>query len=164
MRPQLANEDPAALSLLGMLRRRTAVAAARRHDRAATVDLIGRAQRAADLRGRDANYWQTGFGPTNVELHRISTYLDLGDVDYVVPGPAVTPAGLPAERRVSHMIGVARALSLAAHDEDATRLLLEAAELAGAQSISPAMRMPIQRSRRPSRSTARCVSTATPRP
>jgi transcriptional regulator with XRE-family HTH domain len=131
MRPQLANNDPAALSLLGMLRLRTAVAAARRHDRAATVDLIGRAQRAADLLGRDANYWQTGFGPTNVELHRISTYLDLGDVDYVVRhGPEVTAAGLPAERRVSHMIDVARALSLAAHDEDATQLLLEAEELA----------------------------------
>jgi transcriptional regulator with XRE-family HTH domain len=131
MRPQLANDDPAALSLLGMLRLRTAVAAARRHDRAATVDLIGRAQRAADLLGRDANYWQTGFGPTNVELHRISTYLDLGDVDYVVRyGPGVTADGLPAERRVSHMIDVARALSLAAHDEDATRLLLEAEALA----------------------------------
>jgi transcriptional regulator with XRE-family HTH domain len=131
MRPQLANDDPAALSLLGMLRLRTAVAAARQHDRAATTDLISRAQRAADLLGRDGNYWQTGFGPTNVELHRISTYLDLGDVDYVVRhGPGITASGLPAERRVSHMIDVARALSLAAHDEDATRLLLEAEELA----------------------------------
>src|SRR3954468_17326352 len=47
MRPQLVNDDPAALSLLGMLRLRTAVAAARRHDRAATSDLIARAQTAA---------------------------------------------------------------------------------------------------------------------
>jgi transcriptional regulator with XRE-family HTH domain len=127
MRPQLANDDPEALSLLGMLRLRTAVAAARQRDRSATVDLLRRAQRAADLLGRDANYWQTGFGPTNVELHRISTYLDLGDVDYVVRhGAEVDPVDLPPERRVSHMIDVARALSLAAHDEDATNLLLQA--------------------------------------
>jgi hypothetical protein len=131
MRPQLANDDPEALSLLGMLRLRTAVAAARRRDRSATVELLQRAQRAATLLGRDANYWQTGFGPTNVELHRISTYLDLGDVDYVVRhGPAVDPVGLPPERRVSHMIDVARALSLAAHDEDATTLLLRAEGIA----------------------------------
>jgi hypothetical protein len=127
MRPQLANDDPAALSLLGMLRLRTAVAAARHHDRAATSDLIGRAGRAAERLGEDANYWQTGFGPTNVELHRISTRLDLGDIDYVVQtGPTVRAENLPAERQVSHMIDVARALSLVARDEDSTQLLLEA--------------------------------------
>lgn len=131
MRPQLANNDPSALSLLGMLRLRTAVAAARRHDRGATMDLITRAERAAARLGEDANYWQTGFGPTNVELHRISTHLDLGDVDHVVRfGPTVRADNLPAERRVSHMIDVARALSLVARDEDSTRLLLEAESLA----------------------------------
>lgn len=131
MRSQLGDDDPAALSLLGMLRLRTAVAAARRHDRAATIDLIARAQRAAERLGRDANYWQTGFGPTNVELHRISTLLDLGDVDYVVQhGGEVDPSDLPVERRVSHMIDMARALSLVAHDDDATRQLHEAEQLA----------------------------------
>lgn len=44
MRPQLANNDPAALSLPGMLRLRTAVAAAHRHDRAATMDPTARAE------------------------------------------------------------------------------------------------------------------------
>jgi hypothetical protein len=28
----------------------------------------------------DGNCWQTGFGPSNVELHRVSTALDLGDI------------------------------------------------------------------------------------
>ena len=131
MRPQLVDNDPAALSLLGMLRLRTAVAAARRRDRGAATDLIGRAKRAADRLGKDGNFWQTGFGPTNVELHRISTLLDLGDVDYVVRhGADVDPIKLPVERRVSHMIDVARAMSLVARDDDAMRLLHDAEQLA----------------------------------
>jgi transcriptional regulator with XRE-family HTH domain len=131
MRPQLVNDDPAALSLLGMLRLRTAVAAARRQDRAATHDLVTRAQRAADRLGHDDNLWQTGFGPTNVELHRLSTLLDLGDVDYVAQhGAEVTPTNLPVERQVSHMIDVAKALSLVARDDDAAQLLFEAEQMA----------------------------------
>lgn len=131
LRPQLVANDPAALSLLGMLRLRTAVAAARLHDRSAVTDLISRAQVAADRLGADGNHWQTGFGPTNVELHRMSTLLDLGDVDYVVRhGIDVRPTNLPVERQVSHMIDVARALSLVARDDDATRLLHDAEQLA----------------------------------
>jgi transcriptional regulator with XRE-family HTH domain len=131
MRPHLINNDPAALSLLGMLRLRTAVAAARRSDRGATTELITRAQRAADRLGHDGNYWQTGFGPTNVELHRISTLVDLGDVDYVARhGSDVSPTTLPVERQVSHMIDVARALSLVAQDDQATRLLHDAEQMA----------------------------------
>jgi len=131
MRPQLAKDDPAALSLLGMLRLRTAVAAARDNDRSAATDLIARAERAARQLGEDANHWQTGFGPTNVELHRISTHLDMGDVDHVVRvGPSIRAEGAPAERRVSHLIDVARALSLVAKDDEATELLLEAEVIA----------------------------------
>jgi len=131
MRRQLVNDDPAALSLLGMLRLRTAVAAARRQDRAATQDLVTRAQRAADRLGHDDNHWQTGFGPTNVELHRLSTLLDLGDVDYVAQhGTEVAPTNLPVERQVSHMIDVAKALSLVARDDDAAQLLFEAEQMA----------------------------------
>ncbi len=131
MRAHLGEDDPAALSLIGMLRLRTAVATARRHDRAATAELIDRAQHAAERLGHDGNHWQTGFGPTNVELHRISTALDLGDVDHVVRyGPSVSAAELPAERQVSHMIDVARALGLAARDADATDLLLDAERIA----------------------------------
>ena len=131
MRDQLVNDDPAALSLLGMLRLRTAVAAARRHDREATRDLIGRARRAADRLGHDGDYWQTGFGPTNVNLHYFSTLLDLGDVEYVAEhGAELNPTHLSVERRVSHTVDVARALSLVARDDEAVQLLLEAERLA----------------------------------
>jgi hypothetical protein len=119
--------DPAALSLRGMLHLRMAVAAARRQDRALAMDLLARADEAAGLLGRDANYWKTGFGPTNVLLHRLSTSLDLGDVAFVADkGIRVDGHPLPAERRASHRIDVARALSYLARDDEAITLLLAA--------------------------------------
>lgn len=129
--PRMAAGDPAALSLYGMLHLRTAVAAARRQDRSTATELIGRAARAADQLGEDANYWQTGFGPSNVELHRVSVALDLGDVPQVIEtGPRINTDHLPAERRVTHMIDVARALSLVARDDEALQLLLTAEQAA----------------------------------
>ncbi len=73
---RIRDTDPDALSLLGMLHLRSAVAAARRQDRSTTSDLLSRAKEAATRLGEDGNYWQTGFGPTNVRLHesrRLST-------------------------------------------------------------------------------------------
>lgn len=125
--PRMAAGDPAALSLYGMLYLRTAVAAARRQDRATSNELLAHAGRAADQLGVDANYWQTGFGPANVELHRISAALDLGDVSQVVEdAPRVSVDHLPVERQVTHLIDYARALSLVAHDDDALDALLTA--------------------------------------
>ena len=124
---RLNDDDPAALSLYGMLQLRTAVAAGRRQDRSTAVELLVRASDAAERLGRDANYWTTGFGPTNVELHRLSVALDLGDVALVVEqGPTVRVAGAPVERRVSHLIDLSRALSMVARDEDALSNLLSA--------------------------------------
>jgi transcriptional regulator with XRE-family HTH domain len=124
---QLAAADPEALSLLGMLHLRTAVAAARDQQRDVATDLLRQAQAAADQLGEDANYWQTSFGPTNVVLHRLSAALDLGDVSYVVAHEHdVDPGGLAAERRVVHAIEMARALSYAGQDDEALRRLLAA--------------------------------------
>jgi transcriptional regulator with XRE-family HTH domain len=125
--PRMAEGDPAALSLYGMLYLRTAVAAARHQDRTTANDLLGHAETAADQLGVDANYWQTGFGPANVELHRLSAALDLGDVSQVIEtAPRVNVDHLPVERQVTHLIDFARALSLLAKDDDALQLLLEA--------------------------------------
>jgi transcriptional regulator with XRE-family HTH domain len=129
--PRVKSGDPAAVSLYGMLYLRTAVAAARHQDRATTTDLLARAATAAELLGADANHWQTGFGPTNVELHRLSASLDLGDVSYVAEhGGEIDAANLPVERRVTHMIDVARALSLLARDAEAFDLLRSAEDVA----------------------------------
>jgi transcriptional regulator with XRE-family HTH domain len=123
--------DPAATSLFGMLHLRTAVAAARHQDRGTTQDLLGQAEGAAERLGQDANYWQTQFGPTNVELHRLSAALDLGDVTYVADrGPHVPVVNLSPERAATHYIDTGRALSLIARDDDALASFLDAEQLA----------------------------------
>lgn len=135
LRTRVADRNPEALSLLGMLNVRMAVAAARQQDRQVRNELISEAKRAADELGEDANYWQTAFGPTNVALHDLSTALDLGDADYVVShGPSVTPTALPAERRVCHQIALARAYSYVARDGDAIDAL-RAAEATAPQLV-----------------------------
>lgn len=123
--------DPDALSLFGMLNLRTAVAAARHNDRTTATELLDQSARAADRLGGDANRWQTGFGPTNVELHKLSIALDLGDVSQVIAhGPSVRTGHMPIERSASHLIDLARALSLAAQDDAALDRLLAAEQVA----------------------------------
>lgn len=100
--PQVAGSDPNALSLYGDAPSADCVAAARLQDRRTAIELLNRAHIAAEQLGVDANYWQTGFGSTNVQLHRLSAVLDLEDVDYVVDrGPGVDVDHLPTERGVS---------------------------------------------------------------
>ncbi|UPK73167.1 helix-turn-helix domain-containing protein [Nocardioidaceae bacterium SCSIO 66511] len=127
LRDRVEDDDPEALSLSGMLQLRTALAAARHQDRGTRTDLLHQASAAADRLGEDANYWQTGFGPTNVKLHELATALDLGDVAYVVEhGPDVTVDHMPVERSVAYQIDLARALSLVARDDEALPHLLDA--------------------------------------
>jgi hypothetical protein len=125
------NDDPAATSLAGMLNLRTAMAAAKHQDRAVATDLLREAAAAAERLGEDANYWQTGFGPTNVELHRLAAALELGDVAYVLDrAPRVVTDHLPVERTASHLVDTGRAQSLVAHDDDALDSFLRAEQLA----------------------------------
>jgi len=127
--PRMNDGDAAALSLYGMLHLRSATAAARDHDRGIANELLGKAETAAEALGEDANHWQTGFGPTNVALHRISAGLDLGDVPFVVQrSQEIDTGAMPVERQVMHMIDYARALSMVAKDDDAVQVLLTAEE------------------------------------
>lgn len=131
LRARMKTNDPEAISIAGMLYLRTAIAAARRHDRGTTAALLDAAQQAAGQVGTDSNYWQTSFGPTNVQLHRISAGLDLGDVAWVVEhGNRVNTTTLPAERAVAHEIDLARAYSYVAQDDNAVSHLLTAEQAA----------------------------------
>jgi hypothetical protein len=131
LRDQMSDDDPDALSLFGMLHLRTALAAARRQDRNTTNDLMRQATWASERLGADGNYWQTGFGPTNVEVHRLAAALDLGDVAYVVGhAPQVETGHMPAERTAAHLIHTGRALSLVARDDEALNILLDAEQVA----------------------------------
>ena len=88
---------------------------------------MGQAGRAADQLGEDANYWFTGFGPANVELHRLSAALDLGDISQVIEsGPRINVDHLPVERQVTYLIDLARAYSMVAKDDEALQALLSA--------------------------------------
>jgi len=131
LRERMREDDPEALSLFGMLQLRTALAAARHQDRATAGERLGQASWAAEQLGEDANYWQTGFGPTIVELHRLAAALDLGDVAYVVEhAPRVDTSHMPAERRAAHLIDTGRAMSLLARDDEALVTLLAAEQVA----------------------------------
>ena len=128
---QVEDEDPAALSLLGMIHLRAAVAAARHQDRSTASDLLNRAEALAERLGSDQNLWQTSFGPTNVVLHRLSIELDLENIAYVVEHGNIGVDHMPAERGVSHRIDFGRALCLAGQRDDSF------AELRAAEEKSP---------------------------
>lgn len=128
---RVEGSDPAALSLLGMIHLRAAIAAARRQDRPTAMSLLNRAEVLADRLGSDENYWQTSFGPTNVVLHRLSAELDLDNISYVVEHGRIDVDHMPPERGVSHRIDYARALSLAGRGDEAF------AELRTAERTSP---------------------------
>ncbi|MEB3367264.1 helix-turn-helix domain-containing protein [Saccharopolyspora mangrovi] len=102
-------------------------AAARRQDGAVTEELLQQAETAAAGLGQDANHWQTGFGPTNVELHRLAAWLELGDPTRVVDsGRRVILRNLPVERQATHAIDMARSFSMLARDDEALGVLLKA--------------------------------------
>lgn len=129
--PQVRNDDPAALSVLGMLHLRTAIAAAHRQDRSATRNLLTSADDLAARLGRDDNLWNTSFGPTNVKLHQVAASLNLDDIAWVLEhGDRVDTARLPAERTVAHKIDLARANSYRAKDDVAIAYLLDAEGIA----------------------------------
>ncbi|MFE2426985.1 helix-turn-helix domain-containing protein [Streptomyces sp. NPDC059373] len=123
---RIDESDPAALSLLGMIYLRAAIAAARHQDRATATSLLNQAEVLASRLGSDENYWQTSFGPTNVVLHRLSAELDLDNISYVVEYGEVDVDRMPPERGVSHRIDYARALALAGQGDNAFAELLTA--------------------------------------
>lgn len=76
----------------------------------------------------------TAFGPTNVAIHRVSTAMELGDVQIALDlGPRVDTSGLPVERQVRHAIETARAYSARNRRDDALAVLLDAERLAPEQ-------------------------------
>lgn len=114
-------------SLLGMLRLRSAIAASRNHDRGTTREMLRLAEDSVAGLPADSNLWQTGFNASNVAVHRISSWMELGDHTNVADdGPGVDVSVLPAERRASHMMDVGRALSGVGRDEESLDVLLEA--------------------------------------
>ena len=82
--PHLAKAGGEMLSVYGTLLLAGSMAAARAENRSTTMDFLNLAGELARRLGGDANYLWTAFGPTNVAIHRVSTAMELGDVQLAV--------------------------------------------------------------------------------
>ena len=109
LQPGLAKTTPEYLSIYGTLFLAGSMAAARNKDRATTRTFLAEADDSARRLGTDTNHLWTAFGPTNVTIHRVSTAVELGDLQIAVDlGPRLDVSALPVERRIRHRIEVAR--------------------------------------------------------
>jgi hypothetical protein len=127
LRSGLDGATPEFLSIFGTLYLTGSMAAAHAEDRGTTLTFLGEADRAARRLGGDANHVWTAFGPTNVDIHRVATAAELGDMQVALDlGPQIDTRGLPVERRTRHNLEVARALSTHNRMDEALAKVLEA--------------------------------------
>jgi transcriptional regulator with XRE-family HTH domain len=134
LQPHLAKAGPTMLSVYGTALLAGSMAAARADDRGSVRDFLGEADQVARRMGGDQNRLWTAFGPTNVAIHRVSTAMELGDVQVAVDlGPSIDASGVPTERRVRHALEVARALSTVNKREEALGTILDAEVVAPEQ-------------------------------
>ena len=132
--PHLSMPTPTMLSVYGTLLLAGSMAAARADNRDTAHLYLSEAQETAVRLGADANHLWTAFGPTNVAIHRVSTAMELGDVQVAIDiGPRIDTTTLPTERRVRHSLEVARAFSTSNRRDDALNTLLAAEQLAPEQ-------------------------------
>ncbi|MFI9309059.1 helix-turn-helix domain-containing protein [Streptomyces triculaminicus] len=125
---------PEELSLLGAMNLVTAVINAREGNRSATHRHIEEARRIAAQLGEDRNDFDTEFGPTNVEIHAVSTAVDLGDAGLALDVAAeVNASALSPERQARFLLDVARAHAQRRHVGEAVAALLSAEGLAAEQ-------------------------------
>jgi len=134
MQPHLRTAGPTMLSVYGTALLVGAMAAARADDRSGSREFLDEAETAARHLGTDQNRLWTAFGPTNVAIHRVSTAMELGDVQVAVDiGPGVNTSAIPPERRVRHALEVARALSHVNQRDEALATVLDAEQVAPEQ-------------------------------
>ena len=134
LEPRLGNPSPEHLSIWGALLLTRAMIAARKNDRPTAQQFITEAQAIAGRLGQDRNDFWTIFGPTNVAIHAVSVDVELGDpAAGLRKAPNVDPSRLSpelVERRVYHMIDVARGYAQHRNDAAAVLTLLEAERVA----------------------------------
>jgi transcriptional regulator with XRE-family HTH domain len=133
LRPTAEGNDPApeALSLYGAMHLVQAVISGHESDRAQAHSHLDEAQRVAELLGQDRNDFDTEFGPTNVQLHRVAVAADLGDAGEAIDvARDVDASTLSPERQARLLIDVARAHAQRRHGGEALTALLDAEHLA----------------------------------
>ena len=132
--PHLTKPSPTMLSVYGTHLLAGSMAAARHDDRATAREFLDEASDAARRLGHDSNRLWTAFGPANVDIHRVSTAMELGDGQVALDlGPSLDTSAVPTERRARHALEVSRALSSTNKRQEALATLLEAEQLAPEQ-------------------------------
>lgn len=129
-----ADSSRVLISVYGTMYLTGAIASARADDQTATLGFLQQAESAAEKLGYDGNLMWTAFGPTNVQIHRVSTAMELGNLSQALAlGPRVDPSPLPIERQVRHYLEVARAYSAQNDRDSSLGLILKAEHLAPEQ-------------------------------
>lgn len=107
MRPNANGMD---VSMWGMLWLVASLGAAMSRDRDQATGFLHEAERAAARLGADANHGWSAFGPTNVQIHRISAEAELGNPQRSIAlAEDLDTTGLPVERRARNVFEIARA-------------------------------------------------------
>jgi transcriptional regulator with XRE-family HTH domain len=126
--------EPERQSVYGALLLQASMAAARIGDMATVRDLLAGAEEAARIIGSDQNHYWTSFGPTNVQLHRVATAVEMGEgrlaIDVHESMDIEAFGALMPERRAHHYLDVARGYALVGDVSKASELLLEGDRLA----------------------------------
>jgi transcriptional regulator with XRE-family HTH domain len=134
LQPHMSKPSRTMASVYGAQLLAGSMAAARNEDRATVDDFLGEADRVARKLGHDDNRLWTAFGPTNVTIHRVSTAMELDDLQIALNlGPSLDTSAVPTERQVRHALEVSRALSNARRRDEALSLVLEAEQRAPEQ-------------------------------
>ncbi|MEV0216319.1 helix-turn-helix domain-containing protein [Micromonospora sp. ALFpr18c] len=129
---------PEELSLCGSLLVQAALIAARAGNDRVVGDLLSEAAELAAYVGDGQDHYRTAFGPTAVELARVTAAIELGDGPQAVARheEAIGRDGwrwLPVEHRAAHLIDAARAYFLTDDLTNAARVLLRANSVAPAE-------------------------------
>lgn len=134
LQSELDVEQPAPSAVYGMIFLQGAIAAGLNHDSRQANSFLDEATLVAARLGADRNDYWTAFGPTNVEIYRVSAYVALRDWNAALESAERIDqhqlSRLPKERRANHLIDVARAFSLGAKTDEAVAILTQADALA----------------------------------
>ena len=124
----------AELSARGALLLLGAIVAGRAGDRGSAAAMLAEADKLATMLDEDRNDLWSGFGPTNVAIHRVSVAVELARPDEAVEyGDRVDTSGLPAAlvgRRAQVHLDLAAAFAQLRSDPVAVLHLLEAERIA----------------------------------
>lgn len=104
------NPSVETLSLYGAMHLVIAALAGFDNDRAAARTALDEAERVAELVGEGSNAYDTEFSPTNIQIHRVSIAVDLGDAGEAIDvASKLDVAHLSNERRMRVLLDTARA-------------------------------------------------------